>query len=661
MPIQLLRNQRNLPQKPLNKHPMSPTLPIAKLRLFKELNLKDKDQLQQQNTDLSRTMYNLNNINTMNNYNSNLNSSVWAQRNAMFDPRYPQAGQFGQTTGLSRYSHSLPNSPSKRPMYNQNYNYQLNQLNQLNQLSQLNQLNQLNQRHLTSMPSYQPVDCYTVAPNGLLSSHGSRFPLGSIPPLNSTTSPHNIHSISPQTSSLPTYSQITKPSFLDVGPYSHRTGLYNPLLFDKTLQRLKQRIPVCKSAPLSSILANSLPTTNQFSTHDAVTGLPRRRHTTTSLTKSGLSPKTNLGTGQLTKPLLIDGTIEQEDSPLTQMRKEIKYFVDERKRQLEQGSLDVNNLNNLTTTHNLTIPGNLAGKYLGSNSSNLSNSTAIFNDQSPLSGTNLLHTSPNLISNTTNLAQNRNNYLSSSESDLNALLHLYSYPPDPVLDRTPPAGTSVFQRLPQYYLNRSKNRYTVDDLRRHRHPLLDYYDENLCNQYYGNQFYDPLLDRSNYYQNQLLPTSTYHSLIDWPSSSYASHMANTRPGYYASTGSLRTLQTPTGLNGSLNPYNRSSLIGGANNTYNNYRLYDQNLLGDSYLSNDYHHYSLDTLGLDRTSFSRPSSPYYNHTVPPPAPSDHYTQHSLSTNHLDSVDLNNNLLTKPIGQTTSTLPLRSYRL
>ena len=615
MPIQL-RSQRNLPQKPLNKHPMSPTIPIAKLRLLKELNLKDNNNHQNSLTRNS-TMYNLNNY-----------GGVWPQRNTMYDPRYPQIGQYGQQTGLSRYSHSLPNSPSKRPIHNY-YNQHLTQ--------QMN--HQMTPRHLSSIPNYQPVDCYTVGANGVLSAHGPRFPLGTLPPL-SSTSPH-----SPQTNlSLPSYSQITRPSFLD-SQYSHRTGLYNPLLYDKTLQRLKQRIPVCKSAPLSSIVANSLPTTNHFNTHDAVTGLPRRRHTTaSSLPKSSLSPKTvNLGTGHRNPSTLLDGTIEQEDSPLTAMRKEIKYFVDERKRQLEQGALDINNLNTLT------VPNTITGKYLGSNS-NLSNSTAIFNDQSPLSGINL-QTSPNLAS---TLAQNRYNYLSSSESDLNALLHMYSYPPDPVLERQVPAGASVYQRLPQYYLNRSKHRYTVDDLRRHRNPLLDYYDENLFNQCYGNGYYDSFLDRS-----QLLPTSTYNSLIDWP----ASYGQYNRPGYYASTGCLRQLQTPTlnnlnsaGLS-SLN-YNRG-LIGANRN------LYDQDLLlSDSYLPSDYHHYSLDGLGLDhRTSYSRPSSPYYGASTMAPVPD--YTQHSLSTNHLDSLDLNrdlnNNLLSKPLGQTTSSMPLRSYRI
>lgn len=623
MPIQL-RSQRNLPQKPLNKHPMSPTIPIAKLRLLKELNLQDNHN-QQNSLTRNSTMYNLNNYGG--------GGSIWSQRNAMYDPRY---SQFGQQTGLSRYSSSLPNSPSKRPIHNY-YNQHLTQ--------QLN--HQMTPRHLSSIPNYQPLDCYTVGANGVLSAHGPRFPLGTLPPLNST-SPH-----SPQTNLslprdyLPSHSQITRPPFLD-GQYSHRTGLYNPLLYDKTLQRLKQRIPVCKSAPLSSIVANSLPSTNQFNTHDAVTGLPRRRHTTASaLTKSSLSPKmVNLGTGHRNPSTLLDGTIEQEDSPLTAMRKEIKYFVDERKRQLEQGALDINNLNTLT------VPNTVAGKYLGSNS-NLSNSTAIFNDQSPLSGTHL-QTSPNLAS---TLAQNRYNYLSSSESDLNALLHMYSYPPDPVLERQVQAGASVYQRLPQYYLNRSKHRYTVDDLRRHRNPLLDYYDENLFNQYYGNGYNDPLLDR-----NQLLPTSTYNSLIDWPTS-YGQY---NRPGYYASTGCLRQLQTPTLTNlNSLNSaglnalnYNRG-LLSGANRN-----LYDQDLLSDNYLPSDYaHHYSLDTLGLDhRTSYSRPSSPYYGTSAMAPMPD--YTQHSLSTNHLDllPVDLNNNsLLSKPLGQTTSSLPLRSYRI
>lgn len=614
MPIQL-RNQRNLPQKPLNKHPMSPTIPIAKLRLLKELNLKEN-----QTNGLTRnsTMYNLN---TMNNY-----GGAWPQRNANFyDSRYgSQLNQFGQPTGFSRYSHSLPNSPSKRPMHNY-YNQHLTQ--------QLN--HQITPRHLSSIPNYQPVDCYTVGANGVLSAHGSRFPLGTLPPL-SSSSPH-----SPQTNlSLPSYSQITRPSFLD-GQYSHRTGLYNPLLYDKQLQRLKQRIPVCKSAPLSSIVANSLPTTNQFNTHDAVTGLPRRRHTTASaLTKSSLSPKTvNLGTGHRNPSTLLDGTIEQEDSPLTAMRKEIKYFVDERKRQLEQGALDINNLNSLT------VPNTISGKYLGSNS-NLSNSTALYNDQSPPSGSHL-QTSPNLAS---TLAQNRYNYLSSSESDLNALLHMYSYPPDPVLDRQVPAGASVYQRLPQYYLNRGKPRYTVDDLRRHRNPLLDYYDENLYNQYANGQYYDPLF-------SQLLPNSTYSSLIDWPTPGYGSY---NRPGYYASTGCLRQLQTPTlanlnALNSAGPGYNRG-LIYGANRN-----LYDQDLLlSDNYLPGDYHHYSLDTLGLDhRTSYSRPISPYYGASAIASMPD--YTQHSLSTNHLDSVDLNNNLLSKPLGQTTSSLPLRSYRI
>lgn len=492
--------------------------------------------------------------------------------------------------------------------------------------------------------------------------------------MNSSTSPHNIlHS--PQTSSLPTYSQITKPSFLyDGNQYNlHRTGLYNPILFDKTLQRLKRNIPLCKSAPLSSIIANSMPTTSHLNTHDAVTGLPRRRHTTTALAKSNLTPKTNLATGHRSANLLTDGIIEQEESPLTQMRKEIKFFVDERKRQLEQGSLDANNLttNNLLNTN--TITGNLTGKYgLGSN---LSNSMA-FNDQSPLSSQLLQHSqfSPSL---TSTLAQNRQNYLSSSESDLNALLNLYSHIPDPVLERSPLAGQTNYQRIPQFHLNRTKNRYTVDDLRRHhRNPLLDYYDDSYLygSNYYGNSYYDTLFDRSylnNYHSNQL-PSSTYRSLIDYPTSSTYANAYNRYPGYYASTGSLRTLQTPNALNGltsnltgtGLTNYNLSTLNGGligANNTYNsnNYRLYDQDLLNNnSYLPSDYHHYSMDQLGLDRTSYSRPASPYYGHsTVPEPAPLD-YAQHSLSTNHLDSLDLNNNLISKPmLGQTT----MRSYRL
>lgn len=128
---------------------MSPTIPIAKLKLTKELNLKDNKQ-----TNFSRntTMYN-----QLNSY----NNGQWPQQRSLYDSRYQQ-NQFTNTSnGLSRYySSSLPNSPSKRPIYN-HYNSQLT-----------------NQRHLSSMPSYQPLDCYTVGQNGMLSSHGSRFPLG---------------------------------------------------------------------------------------------------------------------------------------------------------------------------------------------------------------------------------------------------------------------------------------------------------------------------------------------------------------------------------------------------------------------------------------------------------------------------------------------------
>jgi len=42
-----------------------------------------------------------------------------------------------------------------------------------------------------------------------------------------------------------------------------------------------------------------------------------------------------------------------------------------------------------------------------------------------------------------------------SESDLNALLHLYSYPPDPVLEHIPPPGAANFQGILQAYLHPS--------------------------------------------------------------------------------------------------------------------------------------------------------------------------------------------------------------
>lgn len=43
-----------------------------------------------------------------------------------------------------------------------------------------------------------------------------------------------------------------------------------------------------------------------------------------------------------------------------------------------------------------------------------------------------------------------------SESDLNALLHLYSHPPDPVKERFPPAGAPTYQSVPQAYVAQSE-------------------------------------------------------------------------------------------------------------------------------------------------------------------------------------------------------------
>lgn len=44
-----------------------------------------------------------------------------------------------------------------------------------------------------------------------------------------------------------------------------------------------------------------------------------------------------------------------------------------------------------------------------------------------------------------------------SESDLNALLHLYSHPPDPVRDKFPPPGVPTYQSIPQAMINADQN------------------------------------------------------------------------------------------------------------------------------------------------------------------------------------------------------------
>ena len=44
-----------------------------------------------------------------------------------------------------------------------------------------------------------------------------------------------------------------------------------------------------------------------------------------------------------------------------------------------------------------------------------------------------------------------------SESDLNALLHLYSHPPDPVRDKFPPPGVASYQSIPQAMVGADQN------------------------------------------------------------------------------------------------------------------------------------------------------------------------------------------------------------
>ncbi|KAK4336521.1 hypothetical protein RND71_044237 [Anisodus tanguticus] len=571
-----LRNQRHLPLQPLNKHPMSPTLPIAKLRLCRELNLKDPKLALNQQHNLQP-----NSLSTRNSTMYNLNGGIWPKRNLMmndvsYNPYYNQGfNQIG--SAMSKYSNSLPSSPSKRPYGQRTFNH--------------------------SLPGYQPLDCFTVGANGILNSHGSRFPVGTFPLNNMTTNPYLINNNSSKTCSLPSYSQITKPSFLD-NTFTHRNFSCNPALYDKTLQKLKKRIPICKSAPVSSILVNSLPSANQFSTHDAITGLPRRRKNTASLSKSTLLPKTGLNNG-ITSYNDTD-LINQEDSPLAQMRKEIKYFVDERKRQLEEGSLDSSN------------------RYLNTN--NINNSSSLnASNQSPIIGqiNSTLHSDSNNLINTS--IQN-SNYLSNSESDLNALLHMYSYPPDPVLARTPLPGASNFQRIPQFHLNRTNQKFTVDDLRRHRHPSLDFYDENLL----YNNFYDDYYNSNNSVlnksysldQNNFINSKYYNSYNEWP---FYNGYNNRLPTYYASTGSLRTSQIPNTV------FDKNNIINGSNNNYR-HLFHDQDLIRNNYLGNNYQNYSLDTLVGDRNALSRPGSPYYygQQPPPPPAPMDHYTQHRKKT-------------------------------
>jgi hypothetical protein len=132
---------------------------------------------------------------------------------------------------------------------------------------------------------------------------------------------------------------------------------------EQQMSRLRQRLPVCKSSPPSAVLCNS---------------------------SSGRS-QTPVGR-QIAK---YGG-----DSPATQMRRELRFFAQERKRELQEANDE-------------------RATYLGPY-------PPAWHQQ-----------------------------LSSSDSDLNALLDLWSHPPDPVRDRQPPAGASNLQRVPQYVLGTS--------------------------------------------------------------------------------------------------------------------------------------------------------------------------------------------------------------
>ena len=142
---------------------------------------------------------------------------------------------------------------------------------------------------------------------------------------------------------------------------------------EQQMARLRQRVPFCKSTPPSVLIANSS------------------------------QVRCNTPTGrQLAK---------YSDSPLLQMRNELKYFTQERKRELLSG-VDQN------------------GKPLvGSSATGGGERVTYIGPYPPVW-----------------------QQLSSSESDLNALLDLYSRPPDPARDRQPPPGTNNYQRVPQYVL-----------------------------------------------------------------------------------------------------------------------------------------------------------------------------------------------------------------
>lgn len=132
---------------------------------------------------------------------------------------------------------------------------------------------------------------------------------------------------------------------------------------DQHVNRLRQRLPVCKSSPPSAVLGNS-------STARAQTPVGRQ------IAKYG-------------------------DSPATQMRRELRFFAQERKKEMQEAERDER------------------ATYLGPY-------PPAWHQQ-----------------------------LSSSDSDLNALLDLWSRPPDPVRDRQPPAGAANLQRVPQYMLGTS--------------------------------------------------------------------------------------------------------------------------------------------------------------------------------------------------------------
>ena len=277
----------------------------------------------------------------------------------------------------------------------------------------------------------------------LYSRHGSSPP----PPLssllhcdtctsNQLTNCTHLSTASVDTSKkFPSVSEITKPPFLDPTYNLIEKYDYN---YDNYFKSKREKLfrPFFRSAPPSrSVTPDGLTVISNYLTSSStpvpqlINNLSATNNGTTvikssaggggpsgnSLTINPSSSATIASTGSTSIVPAIANNKEIIDSPKVVFKNQLKYFVEERKNALQAAN---NSASCCPSRSN-----DYYGKGISNNGLNYSSSGVDSNQISTTVG--------------------------GSESNINALLNMYSNPPDPVKSKFPPAGASTYQSVPQ--------------------------------------------------------------------------------------------------------------------------------------------------------------------------------------------------------------------